>query len=700
MKRLRTLLSVCWVFGICAAYAQTDTSSRKIVDLICADFIRSMQYEGRPINRLIGNVQLFHNDTYMYCDSAYLYSGSRFKAFGHIVMINKDGAKLYGDSLSYDGNINMAQVRGKIVRLVDTTAELRTSILDFDTKDNIGYFYEGGTITNKNSLLESKRGVYYSRQKLFVFLDELEMRDTTYIIRSDSSHYNSVSDIATFFGKTNIWHKDGFLSCFYGRFDRQNDFFHFSSEAYLQTATQEIWSDSMYYYRPLRKGDLYGNVQVLDTAKSMLAFADEAHMLEDPEKVTLTENPSIAYYSVDSTSKRDTLFLRGDTIKLITYKNPKYLPKDTGIQPDSSGKKSLSDTMSIVSTPVDTNAEPPPVAVLPDSLQGHKDTLQQLPGMIIQADSLSPPNSLTHHALGADVSLPKDTAARKIKALAVGKTSVKPTQADTLKIMADDVIRYIKDSLWRTEHPVILLAKKDSVPPSDTILRNVYAYHHVQAYRGDVQMVCDSLVYTTLDSIARLYRRPALWHGTYQISSDSMFFYTREKEITKADFLSSAFLLFYEELPEEDTTYYNQVKGRDMHGYFHENELYQFDVEGGAQTVYFMVEDSLVVNADLAESQRFEASVKNRKIQRMKYISKITSDIYPLDQIPKDKSVLKGFEVREGERPKTRFDVCPRIIKASRREEVSQIPMPSFPITEYIDMLDGKKKLSLPSIKR
>ena len=693
MKSLRRISFIFLLLGLYTSYAQEDTSSRKVVELIFADFIRSMNTEGMTGQRLIGNVKLFHNDTYMDCDSAYLYSAStRFEAFGNIVMTNKDGARLYGDSLYYDGNIDLAQVRGRIVRMVDSTAELRTSYLDFNTKDNIGYFFNGGTITNKENLLESQRGYYYSEQKLFIFRDELQMQDTVYTIRADSAHYYSDTDLAIFFGKTSIWHKDGYLSCLYGWFDRQNDLFHFSSEAYLQTDKQEVWADTINYNRPLGEVEMYSKVQMRDTIEQMLAFADEAYLLENPETVTLTKNPSVAYYSVDSTAKSDTVFVRGDTIKMITYKNPKYYPEETVRQVDSS------------------------LNVLPDSLTEHpleiplllpeNDSIAAIDslGRMLETDGIPPPDSLRQIAEEKNKMVIADTLQQppdRRDSLQIVKTTTEQTPIDSVKIIAEEAVRWVRDSLLKKQPPA-LVAATDSLPPTDTLLRRVYAYHNVRAYREDGQMVCDSLMYSTLDSITRLYGRPVMWHETYQISSDSMLFHSENQQLTKAEYFSSAFVLFYEQLPNEDTIYYNQVKGRDMIGYFRENDLYRFDVEGGAQTVYFISEDSLIVNMNIAESESLVVSVEERKIQRMTYISKIKSDAYPVDyDVPQEQIMLRGFEIREDERPKTRFEVCLEIPKASRREEISQLPMPSFPITERINALDRNQVvIKLPGKER
>ena len=51
---------------------------------------------------------------------------------------------------------------------------------------------------------------------------------------------------------------------------------------------------------------------------------------------------------------------------------------------------------------------------------------------------------------------------------------------------------------------------------TDSVYRKIHAYHKVRAYRRDVQAVCDSLVYNSLDSCLTLYNDPILssWWAT------------------------------------------------------------------------------------------------------------------------------------------------------------------------------------------
>ncbi|MDR0729323.1 MAG: hypothetical protein LBF19_04275, partial [Prevotellaceae bacterium] len=258
-------------------------------------------------------------------------------------------------------------------------------------------------------------------------------------------------------------------------------------------------------------------------------------------------------------------------------------------------------------------------------------------------------------------------------------TVVQPT-ADTLGIPLPNA-----DSLISAAGDTILPAG-DSLPtvPVDSTIRKVFAYFNVRAFRQDVQAVCDSFAYSSLDSLGRMFGRPAMWNKQQQITSKEIHFLSdpQQRMMIRADFLEAAFIITHEQ-----DTFFNQVKGRDIIGHFRDNDLRLIDVFGGAQTVYYLQEDSLVANGNLAESATMQIEVQERKIRRIKYFEKWTSNTYPLDQLPPEKATLKGFEWREAERPKSRWEICPEIPRTSQRQASAMLPKPSFPIRKRIDMI-------------
>ena len=108
------------------------------VYLIHADNLRydDMLYPGAQ--RLSGKVQFRHGGMYLYCDSAVLYNLSNsFEAMGRVRMTQGDTLTLTGDSLYYDGNTQIAEVR-RNVRLTHRNQVLKSDSLNYDRLYNKG----------------------------------------------------------------------------------------------------------------------------------------------------------------------------------------------------------------------------------------------------------------------------------------------------------------------------------------------------------------------------------------------------------------------------------------------------------------------------------------------------------------------------------------------------------------------------------
>jgi len=289
-----------------AAFAE-----RRPVQIVHADFARSLKRSEGTINRLIGNVKLLHNETTMTCDSAYLYPDNRFEAFSRVV-VNKDTLWLYGDYMDYQSTTDVGKVRGKVVTLIDGETRLRTQFLDFNTATNVAFFSKGGTIDNADNLLESEQGYYYSNEKLAVFNTKVEMQNKDYKIKSDSLHYLTDGDIATFFKQTYVFHEDIFASFHHGFYHKQNDHFFMAGNAYMMSDKQESWSDSAHYYRTQQLGKMYDNVQLFDSAQYAMALGDYAELLEAQDVAFITKQPVGVFFSENV--KDDTMFLKADTL--------------------------------------------------------------------------------------------------------------------------------------------------------------------------------------------------------------------------------------------------------------------------------------------------------------------------------------------------------------------------------------------------
>jgi len=53
-------------------------------------------------------------------------------------------------------------------------------------------------------------------------------------------------------------------------------------------------------------------------------------------------------------------------------------------------------------------------------------------------------------------------------------------------------------------------------------VKKIYAYYRVKFFRGDLQGMCDSLVYTGADSTMFMYREPVIWSRENQLTADTI----------------------------------------------------------------------------------------------------------------------------------------------------------------------------------
>lgn len=227
-----------------------------------------------------------------------------------------------------------------------------------------------------------------------------------------------------------------------------------------------------------------------------------------------------------------------------------------------------------------------------------------------------------------------------------------------------------------------LAARVEPQIPIDSTYKMIKAYRRVKMYRSDSQMVCDSLVLLNTDSIVRLYIDPLLWNEGNQVSSDSMAIYTRHEKLVKAHFMGDPMLG-----AEIDTMYYNQVKGKDMTAYFNEGQLYRNDVDGNAQTIYYMQEEESpeVTGMMYIESAAISFYLVDGEMDKIVYKQQPEYVLYPLAMIPEDQKLkLPDFEWHYDRRP-TRDSVCDREIRPTRREDNIEHRKPRFRITERID---------------
>ena len=293
---------------------------------------------GDSVLFLVGNVAAQHNGAVITCDSAVRYSDTRVECFGN-VLINKNTTYMYGERADYNGTTNEVRVYSKLVKVIDGEATLYAPHFSFNTKDNVGEFWGGGVLINREHVMEAQRGYFFSDTKELVAVDEVEMRNDEYAMKGDSVIYNTESENAFFHHNTHIWDADGnYLSGHRGEFSKAEQRYMVTEQGYLLTETQELWSDTLDYFRADQYVILRNNLQIDETEQKNLIFGDYGEYWEVSGNGFLTKNPVVVNY--DTERNADTIFMRSDSLYLYMLKigDPipnEYAPKTTDVEPEA-----------------------------------------------------------------------------------------------------------------------------------------------------------------------------------------------------------------------------------------------------------------------------------------------------------------------------------------------------------------------------
>ena len=375
-----------------------DKKPKRKVDFM-ADLVRPYHREGDSIVCLVGNFAAHHNGAVIWCDSAVRYDDTHWGFFGRVV-VNQDSIYMYGDSAIYDGGAAYAEIYAPIVKVVDGDALLYTYNFSFNTEDKVGSYRDGGVLVHDNNIIESQRGYYDAQNHDIICVEDVELHGDEYDMKSDSIIYNTDTEFARFFTNTEIWNNDGdYLSADEGHYDKQKDLYMVTRNGYILSKEQQIWGDTLSYYRTDGHVVALNNIQMDDFKNKMLAFGDYAEYWQEQGEAILTKNPSIVSYE---TSESDTVFISADTLHIVTI-DPKKESADEAstspqVEPKSDDKAELAVATPKVSdfAPKATldkavESKPTPSERKPIS-RGNKSALQKADSAAIPTQIAAPSN--------------------------------------------------------------------------------------------------------------------------------------------------------------------------------------------------------------------------------------------------------------------------------------------------------------------
>ena len=642
-----------------------------LVRLLSAQSMELIEKDGVDYRKVTGPARFLHNDTFLICDTA-LWNVRTNEIFAiSNVKILQDQTVLTGDKLTYYVDRDLAEFRGSLVQLEDKDHNvLRTEFLDYNTRDSVAIFFNGGSMKDaEGQVIESRTGTYDSKAKTFTFSDNVNMFTDSVFVKTTNLVYDSARNTANFGFGTDAWSEDNMLSSNAGWYDRNREIFLFRRDVHGMSDTQEGWADSLFYYRPTGDIELLGNAQVTDTTRDMSAVAGRMLYTDSLSRLVMTREPAVIGVVKSETAPPDSVYFGADSI--VAQSLMMFQIEDAV----KSAAKSRLEDLSV------------------DAVQNYRQKAAKEAAEAAAKAAENDPNRPKGGKKGGagkvegDVKAPKGGAVDKgidPNAAAAGLDS-KPVGTDSLATGLDslavglDSLAVGADSLASATDS--LAVQKDSIPePLDsTKISFITAVKNVKLYKSDIQIACDSLAYNDLDSLVRMYERPIVWNeSNRQYSADSLFAVLKNQSLQKASLMSNAFIII-----KEDTLCYDQIRATEMLAYFDTTgALSRFDAMGDANAIFYLQEDSVYATVNKSEAKMLSAHFKNGDIDRVYYFESAKNDGYPVAQMTSEERVLKGFSWQPELRPSGRQDVTPYSIRPSERSRYAARPRTSF---EYTD---------------
>ena len=220
------------------------------------------------------------------------------------------------------------------------------------------------------------------------------------------------------------------------------------------------------------------------------------------------------------------------------------------------------------------------------------------------------------------------------------------------------------DSIYMHANKITVTGKPD--------YRIVKAYYNAKIYKTDLSAKADSIYANQETGLTKLInlsnigsndrfstkRKPILWNIENQMTGDTIHLISNPKT-EKLDSLivfKNAFIISKDTISKDG---YNQIYGQRLVGLFNqENALRQVDIIKNAESIFYVRNDKQeLIGIDKAKSGSISMLFDNGDIEEYTRYNQIDGKLHPKEDFPKNEKILKGFDWREEERPRSVEDL-------------------------------------------
>jgi lipopolysaccharide export system protein LptA len=310
------------------------------LDINHADALES----GAGYERLLGNVEMKHQNSLIFCDSAHFYRAeNRARLFGKVKIQDiVDPITTTSAYAEYDGNTKVAKLRRNVV-FTNQKTTLYTDYLDYNREANIATYFNQGRVVDSTNVLTSERGIYEVKIEQITFRQDVVLVNPDYTMKTGHLIYLTIPKTSETKGLTNIVSKEGYkLDAQEGSFyDTQQKQFRFF-DGIVETEESRVKAQELFYDEEEGYYEGKQDVRVLNKERQVEVFGDDGKYWEERKYSVVHGNALVRRYF-----EADTLFMIADTLISQDSESDtaKYLLAFKSVKLTKSGLAGLADSL-------------------------------------------------------------------------------------------------------------------------------------------------------------------------------------------------------------------------------------------------------------------------------------------------------------------------------------------------------------------
>jgi lipopolysaccharide export system protein LptA len=681
------------------------------------------------LKKLNGDVELNQDDIYLFCDSAIILNSTRVAAKGNFILQHGDSTTIFSDSATYQADTKIAELF-RDVSLVRGNQKLFTDHLTYDANTKIARYTAGATLTDDSTYLTSVKGYYHTASDEIFFREKVVVESPDFTLRTDTLKFFAGAKTVVFVAPTLILQDTAKIYTEGGFYNIPNKIAVFNKNPQYLKNDQKAWAQRMEYDGFKEEITLIGDAHFEDSTTNATAnriiynektgvtiLQGNAHIVDDNRNIT---GDTVTY-----DSKKGTYATRGRShivdgaqildANKVDYDKERELAIATGnvILQDTTEKMTVvaefaehSKRKNYFKASGGKYGRPLLIKVIDnDSFYISADTLMSLEPI----DSVAEANSDSLQLTVSDTTVTSKTTSLDSPKKKIGKIDNAPNPKSEIRNpkskepavpqklfdippqrdkSENDSLKtkpiVVQDSL-KTDSLAVPIRQPLTVNPEPDERRIILAFHDVRIFKSDLQALCDSLSYSSVDSMFRLFQQPIIWSDTSQFTADTVNIQLANDKIDRIFLRQNSFII-----NSPDEFFFNQIKGKHSIAMFDSSELRRVRVEGSAESVYYALDDDKAyIGVNKTVCSEMLIGFGNNEVEGIKFYTQPKSTLFPMAKADHEGLKMPGFSWQIERRPTGVEDLLKAKTTVAVIKPVEQPPVNAVPEGELL--LKGKE---------